>query len=80
MIEANNVGYRFPSAKTLSSGPIDLAVPEGQFVLVTGQTGSGKSTLLRLLAGLVQRHGQGDVVGSALIDGEDAGTMIEKPG
>jgi energy-coupling factor transport system ATP-binding protein len=75
MIEANNVGYRFPSAKTLSSGPIDLVVPEGQFVLVTGQTGSGKSTLLRLLAGLVQRHGQGDVVGSALIDGEDAGTM-----
>jgi heme exporter protein A len=31
---------------------LDLDVPEGGFVLVTGPNGSGKTTLLRLVAGL----------------------------
>jgi ABC-type multidrug transport system ATPase subunit len=32
---------------------IDLQVPRGGFLLVTGRNGSGKSTLLRLFAGLL---------------------------
>ena len=31
---------------------VDIAVPAGSFVVVTGPNGSGKTTLLRLLAGL----------------------------
>lgn len=54
MIELKNV------TKTVRSGTEDLsilddvsfAIPDGQFVSVTGASGSGKSTLLGLIAGL----------------------------
>jgi putative ABC transport system ATP-binding protein len=54
MIELKNV------TKTVTSGTEDLtilddvsfAIPDGEFVSVTGASGSGKSTLLGLIAGL----------------------------
>jgi len=34
-----------------------LAIPEGEFVAITGESGSGKTTLLRILAGLEESSG-----------------------
>ena len=51
---------------------IDLAIADGELVVVTGPSGSGKSTLLGLIAGL-DRPTRGTVV----IDGQDLGTMSE---
>jgi putative ABC transport system ATP-binding protein len=45
---------------------LDLAVPAGQFLAVTGPSGSGKSTLLGLIAGL-----DSPTTGHVLIDGTD---------
>lgn len=34
--------------------PIDLTIPEGQFLCIVGPSGCGKTTLLRIIAGLEQ--------------------------
>jgi len=55
-------------SKTVSSGgqpltilhPLDLTVPDGQFLAIVGPSGSGKTTLLGLMAGL-DRPSAGEV-------------------
>jgi heme exporter protein A len=51
VIEAANLGRRFGERDVLRG--LDLEIPSGAFLLVTGGNGSGKSTLLSLLAGLL---------------------------
>ncbi len=51
MIRARGLGRRF-GAKIALAG-LDVDVPRGGFLLVTGPNGSGKTTLMRLLAGLI---------------------------
>ena len=51
MIRARGLAKRFGEREVLRG--IDVDVPEGGFLLVTGRNGSGKSTLLRLFAGLL---------------------------
>ncbi|HEX7083025.1 MAG TPA: ABC transporter ATP-binding protein [Gaiellaceae bacterium] len=50
MIRARGLGKRFGERRVLQG--VDLDVPAGGFLLVTGPNGSGKTTLLRLLARL----------------------------
>ena len=52
MIEARKLGRRFGEKRVLHG--VDLEVPRGGFVVVTGANGSGKTTLLRLVVGLAQ--------------------------
>lgn len=51
MIEARGLGRRFGEKRVLDG--VDLDVPRGGFLLVTGPNGSGKTTLLRMIAGLL---------------------------
>jgi ABC-type multidrug transport system ATPase subunit len=51
MIRARALGKRFGEKDVLEDVDVDL--PRGGFLLVTGRNGSGKSTLLRLFAGLL---------------------------
>jgi heme exporter protein A len=50
MIRGRGVEKRYGRKRVLRG--IDISVPRGGFVVVTGPNGSGKTTLLRLLAGL----------------------------
>ena len=50
VIRARKLSKRFGDKRVLER--LDLEVPRGGFVLVTGPNGSGKTTLLRLCAGL----------------------------
>ncbi len=50
MIKAHGLVKRFGDRRVFAN--VDLDVPDGGFLLVTGANGSGKTTLLRVLAGL----------------------------
>jgi len=55
VITARKLSRRFGDKRVLEG--VDLDVPRGGFVLVTGPNGSGKTTLLRLCAGLAAPSG-----------------------
>ena len=52
MIHAAGLGKRYGEKRVLEG--LDLDLPHGGFLVVTGPNGSGKTTLLRLCAGLAQ--------------------------
>jgi heme exporter protein A len=51
VIRAHGLTKRYGAKRVLER--VDLELPRGGFLLVTGPNGSGKTTLLKLLAGLV---------------------------
>ena len=50
MIEAHGLAKRYGDRRVFKD--LDVELPDGGFLLVTGANGSGKTTLLRVLAGL----------------------------
>lgn len=63
------VSFSYPGGRTALS-ELDLDVPAGSFVAVTGPVGSGKSALARLAAGLYPPD-----TGRVLLDGEPAALL-----
>jgi ABC-type sugar transport system ATPase subunit len=49
-LELSNVAKRFGRQEIIP--PLDLAIEEGEFVVLVGPSGCGKSTIMRLIAGL----------------------------
>jgi heme exporter protein A len=52
VLTAHRLGKRYGEKRVLRR--LDLTVPRGGFLVVTGPNGSGKTTLLRICAGLAQ--------------------------
>jgi energy-coupling factor transport system ATP-binding protein len=52
-VELRGVTFGYDSSRTVLHG-IDLVLPQGQFVALTGDNGAGKTTLARHLVGLVR--------------------------
>ena len=56
MIRFENVSYQYQDTKeTKQLTDIELTIPQGHFLLVTGKSGCGKSTLAQFINGLIQR-------------------------
>jgi putative ABC transport system ATP-binding protein len=74
MIELHGVSKSVPSGGgTLTNlHPLDLAIPGGRVIAITGPSGSGKSTLLGLVAGL-----DAPSAGRIVIDGVDITALDE---
>lgn len=52
ILEGRNLCYRYADTGRGITG-VDISIPKGNFVVVTGAVGSGKTTLLRALLGLL---------------------------
>lgn len=50
---------------------INLEIPKGQFVLISGRSGSGKSTLGSAINGLIPHYYEGNSSGIVYLDGKD---------
>lgn len=76
VVELKNVSFRYDAQGPEILTGVNLALHEGEVVLVSGRTGSGKSTLLGMFNGLVPHFSGGTLSGDVLIDGS---SIIGKP-
>ena len=78
-LELQAVSYRYPGAAgSPALDRVNLAVQEGEMVVLAGASGSGKSTLLRAACGLVPHFHGGELAGRVLACGLD--TRSHRPG
>ena len=75
MLTASGLQKRFGARRVLRG--LDLAVEDGEVVLLQGENGAGKSTLLRILATLDRADsGEAEVDGFPLVDGVEVRSRI----
>lgn len=77
MIRFEKVSVTYADAGRPTLQHIDLTVPEGELVLLVGESGVGKSTLLGTVCGLVPHFTGGTLRGRVTVDGRD--TRTHKP-
>jgi ATP-binding cassette subfamily B protein RaxB len=63
-IELRNVSFQYPGHGSFALTNLNLEIPPGQFLAVTGPSACGKSTLVKLLLGFIEPT-EGDI----LVDG-----------
>lgn len=71
MIEISNLTFRYREGDAPTVSDINLRIPDGAFVGITGAAGSGKSTLTYAFNGIIPHCYPGDFYGSVTIDGLD---------
>ena len=71
MIEVKDFAFRYREGASPAISDVNLSIPDGAFVGVTGAAGSGKSTLTYALNGIIPHCYPGDFYGSVTIDGLD---------
>lgn len=72
-------GFGLPGSRTEVLKDINLAIEEGEFVVIVGYSGSGKSTLINLISGLVKPDaGEATIAGEKITGpGPDRGLVFQ---
>ena len=76
MIEISNFSFKYRESDQPVVSGIDLTIPDGAFVGITGAAGSGKSTLTYALNGIIPQCYPGDFYCSVVIDGLDTCDVV----
>lgn len=71
MIEIRDLSFTYRESSQPTVRNINLSIPDGQFVGITGAAGSGKSTLTYAFNGIIPHCYPGEFYGAVLIDGRD---------
>ena len=71
MIEMKDFTFRYREGFEPIVSNINLSIPRGAFVGITGAAGSGKSTLTYAMNGIIPHCYPGDYYGSVIVDGLD---------
>lgn len=69
MIELNNICFQYANTEESSLENVSLQIPDGQCVLLCGESGCGKTTITRLLNGLIPHYYEGELQGDVLVNG-----------
>ena len=72
MVELCNIEFHY-AGDTDNGGleNINLVIPDGQVLLLCGQSGCGKTTLTRIINGLIPSFYEGELNGVVLLDGKN---------
>ena len=65
MLRLENISWDTPGGNSVLSG-LDLEIPDGKLVVITGPNGGGKTTLAKIIAGIYTQKS-----GKIILDGED---------
>ncbi len=63
--------FGFGRTRTVAVDHVDFDFYEGEIISIVGESGSGKTTLAKMLLGLINPYGGGD-----LLPGEDSATSV----
>jgi energy-coupling factor transporter ATP-binding protein EcfA2 len=67
ILEIKGLNFRYPDSSRKAVADFNLAVPEGEIVVLAGPSGCGKSTLLRAVNGLIPHMYSGDYSGEVRV-------------
>ncbi len=69
MLKVEGLSFRYPDSPKKAVADFDLAIPEGEIVVLAGPSGCGKSTLLRTVNGLIPHMYGGEYSGDVVVGG-----------
>ena len=76
ILEINNLSFQYPDESQYVLKDINLAITEGEFVVIIGQSGCGKTTLLKHLKRELAPHGS--KAGTILYNGKALEELEER--
>ena len=69
IIAAKGLRFQYAGSTSKALDDINIAVGQGEFLLLTGPSGCGKTSLCRCLNGLIPNFHPGEMSGELLVDG-----------